>query len=109
MLIPNPFYAAYAAGAVAANCEPVYLPATAQTGFLPDLDALSDELLGRTVAFFIASPANPQGAARLLTAFGTWKTMEAQRRVRAEAALARIAERAGLYPDVSDIVQRSLS
>jgi N-succinyldiaminopimelate aminotransferase len=62
MLIPNPFYAAYAAGAVAANCEPVYLPATAETGFLPDLDALSDELLGRTVALFIASPANPQGA-----------------------------------------------
>jgi len=62
MLIPNPFYAAYAAGAVAANCEPVYLPATAATGFLPDLDALSDELLARTVAFFIASPANPQGA-----------------------------------------------
>ena len=62
MLIPNPFYAAYAAGAVAANCQPVYLPATARTGFLPDLDALSDELLARTVAFFIASPANPQGA-----------------------------------------------
>jgi len=62
MLIPNPFYAAYAAGATAANCEPVYLPATAATGFLPDLDALSDELLARTVALFIASPANPQGA-----------------------------------------------
>jgi aspartate/methionine/tyrosine aminotransferase len=62
MLIPNPFYAAYAAGAVAANCEPVYLPATAATGFLPDLDALSEELLSRTVAFFIATPANPQGA-----------------------------------------------
>jgi N-succinyldiaminopimelate aminotransferase len=62
MLIPNPFYAAYAAGAVAANCEPVYLPATAATGFLPDLDALPDELLARTVACFIASPANPQGA-----------------------------------------------
>jgi N-succinyldiaminopimelate aminotransferase len=62
MLIPNPFYAAYAAGAVAAHCEPVYLPATAATGFLPDLDVLSDELLARTVAFFIASPANPQGA-----------------------------------------------
>ena len=62
MLIPNPFYAAYAAGAVAAQCEPVYLPATAATGFLPDLDALSEDLLARTVAFFIASPANPQGA-----------------------------------------------
>jgi len=62
MLIPNPFYAAYAAGAVAAGCEPVYLPATAETGFLPDLDALSEDLLARTVALFIASPANPQGA-----------------------------------------------
>jgi aspartate/methionine/tyrosine aminotransferase len=29
---------------------------------LPDLDALSDELLSRTAVFFIASPANPQGA-----------------------------------------------
>jgi N-succinyldiaminopimelate aminotransferase len=62
MLIPNPFYAAYAAGAVAANCEPVYLPATAATGFLPDLDALPEELLARTVALFMASPSNPQGA-----------------------------------------------
>jgi aspartate/methionine/tyrosine aminotransferase len=62
MLIPNPFYAAYAAGAAAAGCEPVYLPATAATGFLPDLDVLSEDLLARTVAFFIASPANPQGA-----------------------------------------------
>src|SRR5499426_229205 len=70
MLIPNPFYAAYAAGAVAANCEPVYLPATAATGFLPDLDALSEELLARTVAFFIASPANPQGAVADLAYLG---------------------------------------
>jgi aspartate/methionine/tyrosine aminotransferase len=62
MLIPNPFYAAYAAGALAASCEPVYLPATAATGFLPDLDALSEDLLARTVGFYIASPANPQGA-----------------------------------------------
>jgi N-succinyldiaminopimelate aminotransferase len=62
VLIPNPFYAAYAAGAVAAGCEPVYLPATAATGFLPDLDALSADLLARTVAAFIATPANPQGA-----------------------------------------------
>ena len=62
MLIPNPFYAAYAAGAVAADCEPVYLPATRKSGFLPDLDALDDALLARTVACYIASPSNPQGA-----------------------------------------------
>jgi N-succinyldiaminopimelate aminotransferase len=62
VLIPNPFYAAYAAGAVAAGCEAVYLPTTAATGFLPDLDALGEELLGRTAACYIASPSNPQGA-----------------------------------------------
>jgi N-succinyldiaminopimelate aminotransferase len=62
VLIPNPFYAAYAAGAIAAGCEPVYLPTTAATGFLPDLDALGEDLLARTVAFYIASPSNPQGA-----------------------------------------------
>jgi aspartate/methionine/tyrosine aminotransferase len=62
VLIPNPFYAAYSAGAIAADCEPVYLPATAATGFLPDLSALDDELLTRTVAFYLASPSNPQGA-----------------------------------------------
>jgi N-succinyldiaminopimelate aminotransferase len=62
VLIPNPFYAAYAAGAIGADCEPVYLPTTRETGFLPDLDALDDALLARTVAFYIASPANPQGA-----------------------------------------------
>jgi N-succinyldiaminopimelate aminotransferase len=32
------------------------------TGFLPDLSVLEDELLARTVAFYIASPSNPQGA-----------------------------------------------
>ena len=62
ILIPNPFYAAYAAGAIAAGCEAVYLPATRQTGFLPALDALDAELLSRTVAMFLASPSNPQGA-----------------------------------------------
>ncbi len=62
VLIPNPFYAAYAAGAVAADCEPVYLPAIAAHGFLPDLDALKEDLLVRTVAFYLASPSNPQGA-----------------------------------------------
>jgi N-succinyldiaminopimelate aminotransferase len=62
VLIPNPFYAAYAAGALAADCEPVYLPATRATHFLPDLAALDEALLKRTVACYLASPSNPQGA-----------------------------------------------
>jgi aspartate/methionine/tyrosine aminotransferase len=62
ILIPNPFYAAYWAGADVAGCEPVYLSATADTDFLPDLARLSEDLLARTVAFYLASPSNPQGA-----------------------------------------------
>ena len=62
MLIPNPFYAAYGAGAQAADCEPVYMPATRASGFLPDLGVLDDTLLARTVVFYLASPSNPQGA-----------------------------------------------
>jgi N-succinyldiaminopimelate aminotransferase len=62
ILVPNPFYAAYSAGAVAADCEVVYMPTTRATGFLPDLDALDGALLARTVAMFLATPSNPQGA-----------------------------------------------
>src|SRR4029077_1923045 len=62
ILMPNPFYPAYGAGARAAGCEQVYLPTTPENGFLPDLDALNEATLARTVAFYIASPANPQGS-----------------------------------------------
>jgi aspartate/methionine/tyrosine aminotransferase len=62
ILMPNPFYPAYGAGARAAGCEQIFLPTTRENGFLPDLDALDDATLARTVAFYIASPANPQGS-----------------------------------------------
>jgi aspartate/methionine/tyrosine aminotransferase len=63
LLMPNPYYAAYIGAALAANCEPVYLDATADTGHLPDLDRLAAdrELLERTVGMYLCSPANPQG------------------------------------------------
>jgi len=62
ILMPNPFYPAYGAGARGAGCEQIYLPTTLANGFLPDLDALDETTLARTVAFYIASPANPQGS-----------------------------------------------
>jgi len=55
ILMPNPFYPAYGAGARAAGCEQIYLPTTRANGFLPDLDALDDATLARTVAIYIAS------------------------------------------------------
>ncbi len=62
VLMPNPFYQAYYAAALTAGCEPVMAAATADTGFLPDLAALDPGVLDRTAAFYLASPANPQGA-----------------------------------------------
>jgi aminopeptidase N len=54
-------------------------------------------------------PKNPQVAARLATAFKSWRALEAGRRSKAEAALRRIAAGASLSPDVNDIVSRALA
>ncbi|WRH63247.1 MAG: aminotransferase class I/II-fold pyridoxal phosphate-dependent enzyme [Fuscovulum sp.] len=62
VLMPNPFYQVYAVAALAMGAEPVYAPATAATGFLPDYAALPREVLDRTAIAYLCSPANPQGA-----------------------------------------------
>ncbi|MGV8952603.1 MAG: aminotransferase class I/II-fold pyridoxal phosphate-dependent enzyme [Cypionkella sp.] len=62
VLMPNPFYQVYAVAALAVGAEPVYVPATAANGFLPDYAALSPEVLDRVTVAYICSPANPQGA-----------------------------------------------
>jgi aspartate/methionine/tyrosine aminotransferase len=61
VLMPNPFYQVYAVAALAMGAEPVYVPATAATGFLPDYAALPPEVLDRTAIAYLCSPANPQG------------------------------------------------
>ena len=75
ILMPNPFYPAYGAGARAAGCEQIHLPTTPENGFLPDLDALDEATLARTVAFYIASPANPQGSVASKAYFLRLKTL----------------------------------
>jgi N-succinyldiaminopimelate aminotransferase len=62
VLLPNPFYVCYQGGAGISGGEPVYLDATAETGFLPDLDAIDEKTLERTALFYLVSPGNPQGA-----------------------------------------------
>ncbi|BBK39809.1 aminotransferase [Allostella sp. ATCC 35155] len=61
VLLPNPYYHVYSAAAAMSGAEPVFLPATRQSGFLPDLDAIPEELLARCAVFYLCSPANPQG------------------------------------------------
>ncbi|MDA7475725.1 aminotransferase class I/II-fold pyridoxal phosphate-dependent enzyme, partial [Planktomarina temperata] len=79
ILIPNPFYQVYTVAAMAIGAQSVYLQARAESGFLPDLDALTPEELNQTSAFFLCSPSNPQGAvaseaywSRLLTLAETY-------------------------------------
>lgn len=62
VLMPNPFYQVYAVAAMAAGAQPVYCPATAETGYLPDFAALDPDILDRTQIAYICSPSNPQGA-----------------------------------------------
>ena len=61
ILMPNPYYHVYHAAAVMAGADPVFLNATKDTNFFPDLDGLDEALLERTSAFFLCSPSNPQG------------------------------------------------
>jgi aspartate/methionine/tyrosine aminotransferase len=62
ILTPNPFYQVYAVASLSVNADPIYVPATPDTGNLPDFAALSDEVLNRTAIAYVCSPANPQGA-----------------------------------------------
>ena len=65
-------------------------------------DFVSDRLLA-------LDPKNPQLAARLATAFRTWRTLEAGRRDKAQAALERIHGAPKLSRDLADIVERTLA
>ncbi|WP_138469742.1 aminotransferase class I/II-fold pyridoxal phosphate-dependent enzyme [Poseidonocella sp. HB161398] len=61
-LLPNPFYQVYAIAAISVGAEPVLVPATRETGHLPDYAALPAEILDRVTLCYICSPSNPQGA-----------------------------------------------
>lgn len=72
VLMPNPFYHVYAGAAAAAGAEPYFLNATAETGFLPEIDAIPEEILERTCLAYLCSPANPQGAVARLEELKQW-------------------------------------
>jgi len=57
----------------------------------------------------LIDPRNPQVAARIMTAFRSWRTLEPNRRARAQDVLSRIARREGLSRDLRDIVERTLT
>ena len=61
--MPNPFYQAYAAAALGTGAEPLYVPATQASGFLPNYASMPEAILARLAAVYVCSPSNPEGAA----------------------------------------------
>ncbi len=62
VLMPNPFYQIYEGAALLAGAEPVFLNTTAEQGYLPDFDAVTQAQWQRCQLLYICSPGNPTGA-----------------------------------------------
>ncbi|MBD3665683.1 aminotransferase class I/II-fold pyridoxal phosphate-dependent enzyme [Sulfitobacter aestuariivivens] len=62
VLMPNPFYQVYMIAAISGNADPIMVNATEATGHLPNFHDVPTDVLARTTAAYICSPANPQGA-----------------------------------------------
>jgi N-succinyldiaminopimelate aminotransferase len=62
VLMPNPGYQIYEGAALLAGAAPYYLNTTADNGFLPDLEAVPEEVWRRCQLLFLCSPGNPVGS-----------------------------------------------
>ena len=62
VIVPQPSYPVYERGAVFAGKEVVELPLRAADGFLPDLDAVPDDVWRRTAILWLNYPNNPTAA-----------------------------------------------
>lgn len=60
--MPNPFYQIYEGAALLAGATPYFLDTTPATGFVPDLDAVPDDVWRRCALLYLCSPGNPTGA-----------------------------------------------
>ncbi len=61
VLVPNPYYLVYNGAATMAGADAVFLDATRENAFMPDLAQIPAEILERAALFYLCSPANPQG------------------------------------------------
>ncbi|MFU8788191.1 MAG: succinyldiaminopimelate transaminase [Methylobacter sp.] len=62
VIMPNPFYQIYEGAALLAGAEPYFLNTLEDTAYLPDFDAVPDEIWQRCQLIYICSPGNPTGA-----------------------------------------------
>ncbi len=62
LLSPNPFYQIYEGAALLAGAEPHFLACLPDNHFIPDFDAISDDVWQRCQLLFLCTPGNPTGA-----------------------------------------------
>lgn len=62
VMMPNPFYQIYEGATFLAGAEPYYLNTTDSTGYLPDFDAVPEEVWKRCQLVYLCTPGNPTGA-----------------------------------------------
>jgi len=62
VLVPDPCYPPYRSGAILAGAEVVSMPLLEESGFFPDLGALSQKAVRRAKVMFLNYPNNPTAA-----------------------------------------------
>ena len=62
VLLPDPCYPVYPVGATIAQAETYSMPLLAENAFLPDLDAIPEEVADRAKLMWLNYPNNPTGA-----------------------------------------------
>ncbi|MBQ8647292.1 MAG: aminotransferase class I/II-fold pyridoxal phosphate-dependent enzyme [Oscillospiraceae bacterium] len=62
VLLPDPGYPVFTAGALMAGAQPWYYPLAPEKDFLPDFDAIPDEVADRAKYMVVGLPANPVGS-----------------------------------------------
>lgn len=62
VLAPDPGYTVYSTGALMAGAEPYIMPLTAANHWLPDLDAIPDDIARRARLMWLNYPNNPTAA-----------------------------------------------
>jgi LL-diaminopimelate aminotransferase len=61
-LIPNPYYPVYVTASTTAGAQPYMLPLVERNNYLPDLDSIPQDILGKSRLLWLNYPNNPTAA-----------------------------------------------
>lgn len=62
ILMPNPFYQIYEGAAFLSGAEPYFYNTSRDNGYLPDFDAIGEDIWRRCQMIYLCTPGNPTGS-----------------------------------------------